>query len=78
MRFAPRHVRRTTTPGGGGGGGPPGARGAEGRGLEARRDGEPLGELSAEAARAEGGGRGAGRDACGGAAQKARCTKRGR
>jgi hypothetical protein len=56
----------------------PEARGAEVRGLEARRDGEPLGELSAEAARAEGGGRGAGRDACGGAAQKARCTKRGR
>ena len=56
----------------------PEARGAEVRGLEARRDGEPLGELSAEATSAAGRGRDAGCDACGGAAPKARCAKRGR
>ena len=56
----------------------PEARGVEVRGLDARRAGEPLGELSAEATRAAGRGRDAGCDACGGAAPKARCAKRGR
>ena len=39
---------------------------------------KPLGELSAEATRAAGRGRDAGCGACGGAAPKARCAKRGR